>query len=174
MQSPAEQLAALPEAERNTFIDSLSEEEAADLLHDWRGFLARPNQIAPEGDWDIWLLLAGRGFGKTRTGAEWVKEEVDAGNAKRIALVAETAADGRDVLVEGDSGILSVYPESERPLYEPSKRRITWKNGALPRCITQLSRISFVVRNMTLLGLTSWPSGNTPAKHGISFNSVCV
>jgi phage terminase large subunit-like protein len=131
MQSPAEQLAALPEAERNTFIDSLSEEEAADLLHDWRGFLARPNQIAPEGDWDIWLLLAGRGFGKTRTGAEWVKEEVDAGNAKRIALVAETAADGRDVLVEGDSGILSVYPESERPLYEPSKRRITWKNGAI-------------------------------------------
>jgi len=131
VQSPAEQLAALPEAERNTFIDSLSEDEAANLLFDWRGFHARPNQIAPGGDWDIWMLLAGRGFGKTRTGAEWVKEEVENGNAKRIALIAETAADGRDVLVEGDSGILSVYPEKDRPLYEPSKRRITWKNGAI-------------------------------------------
>ena len=133
MQSPAEQLAALPEAERNTFIDSLSEEEAADLLNDWRGFLARPNQIAPDGEWDIWLLLAGRGFGKTRTGAEWIKEEVEEGRAKRIAFIAETAADGRDVMVEGDSGILSVYPlgHSNMPLYEPSKRRITWPNGAV-------------------------------------------
>lgn len=131
MQSPAEQLAALPKAERNTFIDSLSEPEAELLLHDWRGFLARPNQVAPEGDWDIWLLLAGRGFGKTRTGAEWVKEEVDSGRARRIAFIAETAADGRDVMVEGESGILSIYPFSERPLYEPSKRRITWSNGAV-------------------------------------------
>lgn len=131
MQSPAEQLAALPEVERNKFIDSLSEDEAADLLMDWRGFLARPNQIAPDGDWDIWLLLAGRGFGKTRTGAEWIKEEVDSGRARRIAFVAETAADGRDVMVEGDSGILSVYSEGQRPLYEPSKRRITWPCGAV-------------------------------------------
>jgi predicted phage terminase large subunit-like protein len=91
---------------------------------------ARPEQIAPEGDWDIWLILAGRGWGKTRTGAQWVREQVQNG-ARRIALIGETASDTRDVMVEGISGILSVYPEAERPLYEPSKRRITWPNGAV-------------------------------------------
>lgn len=131
MRSPAEELAALSTDQQEAFIGSLTEEQAASLLTDWRGFLARPNQVAPDGNWDIWLLLAGRGFGKTRTGAEWVKEEVDAGRATRIALIAETAADGRDVMVEGESGILAVYPEGRRPLYEPSKRRITWDNGAI-------------------------------------------
>ena len=130
-QSLAEQLAALPKPERDQVIAELSPAEAEALLHDWRGFNARPSQIAPSGDWDIWLVLAGRGFGKTRTGAEWVREEVDAGRAKRIALIAETAADARDVMVEGESGLLSVYPEKDRPIYEPSKRRITWANGAV-------------------------------------------
>ncbi len=87
----------------------------------------------------MWLLLAGRGFGKTRTGAEWVRERVKAG-AKRIALVAETAADARDVMVEGESGLLSVCWEGDvtrrgatlgRPLYEPSKRRVSWANGTV-------------------------------------------
>lgn len=131
MLSPAEQLAALSVADQERFIKGLSEAQAAALLKDWRGFLARPNQVAPDGDWDIWLLLAGRGFGKTRTGAEWVKEEVEAGRATRIALIAETAADGRDVMVEGESGILAIYDYENRPLYEPSKRRITWANGAI-------------------------------------------
>lgn len=131
MRSLAERLASLPVDERAKALAVLSAEEAEALLHDWRGFLARPNQIAPEGNWHTWLILAGRGFGKTRTGAEWVREEVAAGRASRIALVAETAADARDVMVEGDSGLLSIYPASERPIYEPSKRRITWPNGAV-------------------------------------------
>jgi phage terminase large subunit-like protein len=130
MQSPADRLAELPKAERKSFLSSLSEEEAAALLYEWRRFHARPDQIAPEGDWDIWLILSGRGWGKTRTGAEWIKEQAEGGHSKRIALVAETAADARDVMVEGESGILSLYPEDQRPLYEPSKRRVTWKNGA--------------------------------------------
>jgi phage terminase large subunit-like protein len=130
--SPAEALAALPDEQRDAFLASLTEDEKFDLLHDWRGFLAREDQIAPDGDWDIWLVMSGRGFGKTRTGAEWVKGEVAAGRAGRIALIAETAADGRDVMAEGESGILAVYPKKEdRPLYEPSKRRITWQNGAV-------------------------------------------
>ena len=129
MLSPADQLATLPKPDQAAFLASLSEDEAESLLYDWRGFLARPEQIAPDGDWDIWLVLAGRGFGKTRAGAEWVKEQEAAG-ARHIALVAETAADGRDVMVEGESGLLSIYPESERPLYEPSKRRVTWPSGA--------------------------------------------
>ncbi len=86
MKSPAEELAALPEAQRNEFMATLSEAQFDELLCDWRGFLARPNQIAPDGDWDIWMILAGRGFGKTRSGAEWVREQVKA-VAKRIALV---------------------------------------------------------------------------------------
>ena len=94
--------------------------------------LARPNQLPPPGDWwQIWLLLAGRGFGKTRTLAEWVCEQVALGQASRIALVAATAADARDVLVEGESGILAVAPPWFRPIYEPSKRRLTWPNGAI-------------------------------------------
>jgi phage terminase large subunit-like protein len=130
-QSVAEKLASLPRKDREAIIAKLSPEEQEELLFDWKGFLARPEQIAPAGDWDIWLVLSGRGWGKTRTGAEWVREMVDSGKAKRIALIAETAADGRDVIVEGQSGILACYPENKRPVYEPSKRRITWENGAV-------------------------------------------
>jgi len=101
------------------------------LEHSWAA-IARPNQLPPPGDWwQIWLLLAGRGFGKTRTLAEWVCEQVLFGLASRIALVAATAADARDVLVEGESGILAVAPPWFRPIYEPSKRRLTWPNGAI-------------------------------------------
>lgn len=130
MQSQIERLAALPKVDREAVLAGLTPAQINALLYDWRGFNARPDQIAPAGDWDVWMVLAGRGWGKTRTGAEWVREEVDAGRAKRIALIAETAADGRDVLVEGESGLLAVYPEAERPVYEPSKRRVTWANGA--------------------------------------------
>ena len=70
-------------------------------------------------------MLAGRGFGKTRTGAEWVRAQVYDTGKRRIALVAPTAADARDVIVEGESGILAVSPEWDKPLYEPSKRRLT-------------------------------------------------
>ena len=75
--------------------------------------VARPNQLPPPGDWSIWLLLAGRGFGKTRTLAEWIGGQVASGRAGRIAVVAATAADARDVLVEGESGILAVAPYPE-------------------------------------------------------------
>jgi len=97
---------------------------------DW-SFWARAEQRPPAGDWRVWLLLAGRGFGKTRTGAELVRARVGAGRARRVALVAPTAADVRDVMVEGESGILAISPENERPVYEPSKRRLTWDNGAV-------------------------------------------
>jgi len=91
---------------------------------------ARPSQLAPPDAWAIWLILAGRGWGKTRTGAEFVLSRVLAGAAERIALVAPTAADARDVMVEGQSGILAVAPPWFRPVYEPSKRRLTFPNGA--------------------------------------------
>jgi phage terminase large subunit-like protein len=93
--------------------------------------VARPNQLPPKGDWIIWLLLAGRGFGKTRTGSETTRRRVMAGKAGRLGFVGPTAADVRDVMVEGPSGILAVSPDSWRPHYEPSKRRLTWPNGAV-------------------------------------------
>lgn len=123
-------LASLPEATRLQALKSLTPEQQEELLHDWR-FWARPEQLPPPGDWRIWLILTGRGWGKTRTGAEWVRAQVRSGAAGRIALVAPTAADARDVMVEGESGILSLGPDAERPHYEPSKRRLTWPNGAL-------------------------------------------
>jgi phage terminase large subunit-like protein len=104
---------------------------AETLADDW-SVHARPEQIAPAGDaWNIWLILSGRGWGKTRTGAEWVKSLIVSGKAKRVALVEATAADVRDVMIEGQSGLLSVCSDWDRPIYEPSKRRITFKNGAV-------------------------------------------
>ncbi|HJS32084.1 MAG TPA: terminase family protein [Alphaproteobacteria bacterium] len=129
-ESLAAHVAALPEAERAAFLDGLSGEEAAALLYCWR-FWARPEQIAPDHrPWETWLLLAGRGFGKTRTGAEWVRAEVENGRRRRLALVGPTARDVRKTMVEGDSGILAIAPPWFRPRFEPSKSRLTWPNGA--------------------------------------------
>lgn len=108
----------------------LSTDEMKYLVYKW-SFWARKNQMSPKGDWIFWLLLAGRGFGKTRTGAEWINERVQSGQAKRIALVAPTAADVRKVMVEGESGILAISPPWNRPLFEPSKLQLTWPNGAV-------------------------------------------
>lgn len=94
-------------------------------------YIARPNQLPPAGDWLTWLILAGRGFGKTRCITEWAKMQARAMPGSRGAMVAATAADVRDVLVEGESGILNISSDSFRPLYEPSKRRLTWPNGTI-------------------------------------------
>lgn len=109
----------------------MTPEETRNFQWDWRGWWARPNQLAPAGDWSVWLILAGRGFGKTMTLSEWIRGQVEAGDAGRIALVAPTAADAREVLVEGPAGILAVSPPWNRPVYEASKRRLTWPNGAM-------------------------------------------
>ncbi|MET3838744.1 terminase family protein [Bradyrhizobium sp. OAE829] len=103
---------------------------ASALADDW-SLKARPEQLAPPGDWwSIWLLMAGRGFGKTRSGVGWTRQQKIAG-CGRIALIAPTAADCRDVLVEGPSGILATAPNHDRPVYESSKRRVVWNNGAI-------------------------------------------
>lgn len=123
-------MTSLSPASRKRILNELSDREAAALLWDWE-FWARPKQLPPAGGWRVWLILAGRGFGKTRTGAEWVRSLAEAGRARRIALVAETAADARDVMIEGESGLLACCPPRARPRYEPSKRRVTWPNGAV-------------------------------------------
>ncbi len=133
--SPAQILAALPEEEQEEYLNSLSPEVRAQLKYCWE-FWARPNQIEPAGNWTTWLILAGRGFGKTRTGAETIRKWVcgdtplSPGHCSRIALVAETAPDARDVMVEGPAGLLACHPKDFRPQYFPSKRSVVWPNGA--------------------------------------------
>lgn len=98
----------------------------------WSSRHARPSQRPPDWEWDVWMALAGRGWGKTRTGAEWAIEK--ARTQERGALIGPTAADTRDVLVQGESGILACAPATFRPVYEPSKRRLTYPNGAIQMC----------------------------------------
>jgi phage terminase large subunit-like protein len=128
--SLASSVASLPEAERRKLLNKLSQKEAMALLYDWE-FWARPNQLIPPGDWFLWLLLTGRGFGKTRTGAENVCIFAKQGYTP-IALVGQTKADVRDTMIEvGDSSILRISPPWFKPEYEPSKRRLTWPNGVI-------------------------------------------
>ncbi len=105
--------------------------ELAQTLDDPWLRLARPEQLAPAGEWSVWTYLAGRGAGKSRSGAEWTRTMAQGSRTARIALIGPTAADVRDVMVEGESGILATSPDHFRPIFEPSKRRLTWPNGAV-------------------------------------------
>lgn len=116
----------------------LDEDAAEVLTSDW-SFFARPDQLEPEPPWQFWLFLAGRGAGKTRAGAEWVRRKIK-GGCHRIALIAPTTADARDVMVEGQSGLIEVcwdYDRDDRgrflgrPIYEATRRRVIWANGAI-------------------------------------------
>ena len=109
-------------------MSSLTDKEKAELNYSW-DFWARPNQKAPEGDWNTWLVLAGRGFGKTRMGSEWIRDVALKNPGCRIALVAETAADGRDVMILGDSGLIACDPNLTEDSWSPTNRRLTWPNG---------------------------------------------
>lgn len=119
-------------ARQNRFLDSLEPIEQNELLYRWP-FWARPEQIAPQQDWSLWMIMAGRGFGKTRAGAEWVRQIVEADSKARFALVAANFAEARSVMVEGESGLLAITPEHDRPLWEPSLKRLRWRNGAEAR-----------------------------------------
>ncbi len=129
-----EYLATLPYSlRRSTFTDierRLPRDVATEVKYFWP-LWARENQMPSNDPWHIWLLLAGRGFGKTRTGAEWVRARVESGLSSRIALVARTPHEVRDIMIQGDSGILSVCPPWNTPTWESSKRRLTWPNGAM-------------------------------------------
>lgn len=129
--SLAERVALLPD-HGASLLDALSDPELLELYYDW-AFWARPKQLPPPGDWFLWLLLAGRGFGKTATGRGWVHER--AMQEKRwIALIAKTPADARDVMIEGPAGFCDRAGKNiaaaERPVYEPSKRRLSWPTGS--------------------------------------------
>ncbi len=107
----------------------------AAIKHYWK-LHARPHQIPAHENWLIWLLLGGRGAGKTRTGAEWIREQVFAKGKSRIALVAPTLNDAREVMLDGESGLLNIGYPSERPVFSPSRRRLDWPNGAVGHIFT--------------------------------------
>lgn len=130
LKSRAINFADLTDEERKVFLDSLPEDYQQVMQYTWE-FWARKNQLEPEdGDWRTWLILAGRGWGKTRAGAEWVNKMARSGKYKRMHLVGATASDIRDIMVEGPSGIIDTSPPWFRAQYRPTKRRVEWPNGA--------------------------------------------
>lgn len=108
---------------------SIDEAEAARILDDWESW-AHPAQLPPPGDWQTWLFLGGRGAGKTRAGAEWIRARIASG-ARRIALVGPTHGDVREVMIAGPSGLRTIGPRVTRPVWEASRRRLVWPCGAV-------------------------------------------
>jgi phage terminase large subunit-like protein len=112
------------------WIAAIPDAQIQGIHASWR-LWARPGQMPPPGAWDNWLMLAGRGFGKTRAGAEWVNSLALAGDGDtRIALIAATGDEARHVMIEGESGLMNVGLRQERPQWQPSLGRVTWPNGA--------------------------------------------
>jgi phage terminase large subunit-like protein len=133
----ANELRELPDNQVQEALSQLSPKQLEHLQHDWK-FWARPEQLEPEGDWNTWFINAGRGFGKTRAGVEWVREQVKKGH-KRIAAVAATNSDIERVMVKGESGFLNTCWAGDKtykgkelgfPEWSPTKRTLTWANGA--------------------------------------------
>ena len=127
--------ASLPLANRRRLMemaqaDALDETRWFERLQAWR-YQARPAQIAPPGHWRCWLYMGGRGAGKTRAGAEWLREQMMVYGKERAALVAPTLLDAREVMIEGVSGLRAIGPEHERPVYVSTRRRLEWPNGAV-------------------------------------------
>lgn len=135
LRSGAAWLACAPAEVRERFLSELGEGGLCALPFLFE-FWALPHQLPPEGDWRAWVILGGRGAGKTRAGAEWVRAQVegarplDKGRARRLALMGETYDQVRDVMVFGDSGILACSPPDRRPCWKASERRLVWPNGA--------------------------------------------
>ena len=137
-ESFADFLRRLPLELQRKALEALSPQELEEYEYSWRDLWARPNQLLPgtpraeiqRKNWRYWLLLAGRGFGKTRTGAETVREWAQ-NPAERILLVAPVAADVREVMIEGPSGLMSCYPDGSKPDYNPSRHLVTFPGGAI-------------------------------------------
>ncbi|MEP2380379.1 terminase family protein, partial [Parasphingorhabdus sp.] len=118
--------------EQEYYLNSLNELDQLAYLSDWSRW-AREEQIAPDGKWATWLIMAGRGFGKTRAGAEWVRSIAECDGTARFALIGASFAETRAVMIEGESGLLSIAPSRDIPVWEPSLKRLRWNNGAEAR-----------------------------------------
>ena len=128
--SEAERVSRLDTAGREKWLSKQRSEDLWELEYSWR-FWARDDQSAPKGDWRVWFVMAGRGFGKTRMAAEWIRAQAEADGTLRIALVAATLHEARTVMIEGESGLLAIAPDEMRPTWEPSLKRLVWPTGAI-------------------------------------------
>lgn len=128
--SLAQELLALPREARRARLAEMSHRQRKRLRFYWK-LWAHDGQIAPGEPWHAWLIMAGRGYGKTRAGAEWVREIAENDPTARIALIGDSLGEARRVMVEGESGLLAIARPKMRPLYEPSKRELRWGNGAI-------------------------------------------
>ena len=137
-------IASAPEADQHAFLESLGE-DALHALPFLFEFWAMPHQVPPDGDWRSWVIMGGRGAGKTRAGAEWVRGLVegdgprDPGRVSRVALVGETVDQVREVMIHGESGIIACCPPDRRPTYNASRKRLEWPNGAIAHVHTAFS-----------------------------------
>jgi phage terminase large subunit-like protein len=130
MLSEAERVAGLPLEELKAWLAKKRPEGFFEKQeHDWTWW-RRPEQAPPAGDWRVWLTMAGRGYGKTRMGAEWVRARAENDGNLHIALVGATLGEVRSIMVEGRSGLLAIAPDGKRPDFEPSLRKLRWPNGA--------------------------------------------
>ncbi len=128
--SEAERIARLDVEERSKWVAKQKQADLWSLEYNW-DFWARDDQRPPGADWRVWFVMAGRGFGKTRMAAEWVRAQAEADGSLRIALVAATLHEARTVMIEGESGLLAIAPNEKRPTWEPSLKRLVWPTGAI-------------------------------------------
>ncbi len=128
-QTRTQLFASLTQARRKTFVAGLDQREKNEWQFDFKNSV-HLGQSEPEGDWRVWLVMGGRGFGKTRAGAEWVRSIAEGDGFARIALVGASLGEARSVMVEGESGLIACSPPDRVPHFEPSLHRLRWPNGA--------------------------------------------
>jgi phage terminase large subunit-like protein len=130
-------LGSLPIGEWDAFLDELSPNALLSLPWLFEHWALEGHQLPPGGDWTTWVVLGGRGAGKTRAGSEWIRAQVEGGRpgepgrCSRVALVGETIDQAREVMVFGESGILAASPPDRRPEWQAGRKRLVWPNGAV-------------------------------------------
>lgn len=141
---------------------------------------ALPHQCAPAGEWRAWVILGGRGAGKTRAGAEWVRSEVEGaepfgiGRARRAALVGETYDQVRDVMIHGDSGILACSPPDRCPEWRAGERKLVWPNGATAQAFSASDPEALRGPQFDAAWVDELAKGAALRTHGICCSSLCV
>ena len=153
-------LAAITAEQRLELLKSLDAESLSGIQYLWR-LWARPKQLPPPTNWQVWLLMAGRGFGKTRAGAEWIRALGEGAEKPELGLVGATFDDVRQVMVEGPSGVLSISPKHTRPQWFVSRRLLVWPNGVRETVFSA----DYTIAKGLITGLTysTWEGQNTEA-----------
>jgi phage terminase large subunit-like protein len=172
--SPMHRLAEASDEFQQELVWKMSPIEALHWDADFESW-ANKNQLPPHGEgWRVWLMMAGRGFGKTRAGSEWIHRLATGKPGVRIALVGATMHEGRSVMVEGVSGLLRVAKLHGSQLnWEPSLGRLRWRNGSQAQVFSGEIQMDCAGRNMTSPGRTNWPNGPSPRRPGPICRWVC-